>query len=85
MIASVVGQAYGLVVGLIDRLKRVLRLGAVFVDFDGSIVDLGHGDYFDMIAKARVLSLSVDVAVHVFGDVLFEVVGVFGLVRKIKL
>lgn len=80
MIATVVGQPYGFVVGLIDRLKRVLRLGTVFVHFDGPIVDLGHGDYFDMIAKTRVLSLSVDVAVHVFGDVLLEVVGVFSLI-----
>lgn len=82
MIATVIGQANGLVVGLKHRLKRVLRLGAVLVHLDGPIVDLGHGDYLDVIAEACVLAFAVDVTVDVFRDVLLKVVGVFGLNKK---
>lgn len=79
VIASVIGESYGLVVGLKDALERVLGLGAVFVHFDGSIVDLGHGNYFDVIAVAILLTLATHIVLKVLRHVLLEIVSIFGL------
>ena len=74
-----IGQSYGLIVGLKHRLKRILRLGAVLVDLNGPIVNLSHGNYLNMIAETRVLPFTVNVPIHVFRDVLFKVIRVFSL------
>ena len=79
VIARVVGEAERLVVGCERRLERILGLVAVLVDLDGPIVDLGDGDYFNVIAEAGVLPLSLQIAAKVLCYVLFEVVSVFGL------
>ena len=79
MVSSVIRQAYGFVIGLELALKRILRLCAVLVHFDRSIVNFGHGDHFNMVTKASLLSLAAYVSIYVFGHVLFEIVGIFGL------
>lgn len=79
MVSSVIRQPYGLVISLKLTLERVLGLSAVLVHFDGSIVNFGHGDHFNMVAKASVLSFPTYVSIHVFGHILLEIVGIFGL------
>ena len=59
MVAAMIGQAYGIVVGLERRLERVPGLDAVLVDLNRSIVDLGNGDYLDVVTVAVVLAFSV--------------------------
>ena len=79
VVASVVREANGLVVGLEHTLERVLGLHTVLVDLDGPIVDLGDGDDFNVIAETGVLALAHYVMVNVLGHVLSEVVGVLCL------
>lgn len=78
MIATVIGEPNGLIIGVKDRLKRVFGLSAVLVDLDRPIIDLGHGDDLDVVAEARVLSFARYVAVHVLCYVLLKVVRVLG-------
>lgn len=82
MVATVVRQPDGLIVGLKHRLKRVFRLRAVFVDLNRPVVDLGHGNDLNMIPEASVLSFPVDISVHVLSDILFKVVRVFSLFKN---
>lgn len=82
MISSMIRQSYWFIIGLKHRLKRVFRLSAILVDLNGSIVNLSHCNYLNMIAETRVLTFSVNVTIDVLRYVLFKVIRVFSLLKQ---
>lgn len=52
---------------------------AVLVDFDGTVVQLGQGNHFDVIAVAVLPAFPRDVVFDILGDVLAKEVGIVDL------